>query len=63
MSQEFKFSLVTDTGKTRLQASLERAKVGGAPCVGQWMEFPGYTLARTVGGLSFDVRNRSSERC
>ncbi|KAI9735004.1 MAG: hypothetical protein M1834_002087 [Cirrosporium novae-zelandiae] len=47
-------SIVSDTGKTRLQASLERAQAGGAPSVGQWMEFPGYTLARTVAELGED---------
>ncbi|RDW74920.1 hypothetical protein BP6252_06062 [Coleophoma cylindrospora] len=40
--------------KTPLRAALERAKAGGAPCVGQWMEFPGYTLAKTIAGLGFD---------
>jgi 4-hydroxy-2-oxoheptanedioate aldolase len=55
MSEEIKSAIVSDTGKTRLRAALERAKAGGAPCVGQWMEFPGYTLARTIGGLGFDV--------
>ncbi|KAK4547326.1 hypothetical protein LTR36_000982 [Oleoguttula mirabilis] len=42
------------TGKTRLRASLERAAAGGDPSVGQWLEFPGYTLARTVGSLGCD---------
>ena len=55
MSEEFKSAIVSGTGKTRLRAALERAQAGGAPCVGQWMEFPGYTLARTIGGLGFDV--------
>jgi hypothetical protein len=49
-------AIVSSTGKTRLRAALDRAKDGGAPCVGQWMEFPGYTLARTIAGLGgFDV--------
>ncbi|KAK4496928.1 hypothetical protein PRZ48_011377 [Zasmidium cellare] len=41
----------TTPPKTRLRASLERAASGGAPSVGQWLEFPGYTLARTVASL------------
>jgi hypothetical protein len=48
--------IVSSTGKTRLRAALERAKDGGAPAVGQWMEFPGFSLARTVAGLGSDVR-------
>lgn len=55
MSAEFTTSVVSNTGKTRFRAALERARDGGAPCVGQWMEFPGYTLARTVAGLGADV--------
>lgn len=39
------------TGKTRLRRSLERAAAGGPPSIGQWLEFPGYTLARTVASL------------
>lgn len=42
------------TGKTRLRTSLERAAAGGDPSVGQWLEFPGYTLARTVASLGCD---------
>jgi len=57
MSTGFKSAIVSDTGKTRLRAALEYAQHGGAPCVGQWMDFPGYTLARTIAGLGyFDVR-------
>ena len=56
MSTDFKTAIVSDTGKTRLQASLERAQAGGAPSVGQWIEFPGYTLAKTVAGLGSDVK-------
>lgn len=41
--------------KTRLQESLERAKRGEGPSVGQWLEFPGYSLARTVAALGEDV--------
>jgi hypothetical protein len=53
---ELKTAIVSPEGKTRLRAALERAQSGGAPCVGQWMEFPGYTLARTIAGLGmFDV--------
>lgn len=48
--------IVSSTGKTRLRAALERANDGGAPAVGQWMEFPGFSLARTVAGLGSDVR-------
>ena len=55
MSAEFTSAVVSNTGKTRFRAALERARDGGAPCVGQWMEFPGYTLARTVAGLGSDV--------
>lgn len=48
-------SIVSNTGKTRFRAALERAAEGGAPCVGQWIEFPGFTLARTIAGLGEDV--------
>jgi len=47
--------IVSSTGKTRLRAALERARDGGAPAVGQWLEFPGFSLARTVAGLGSDV--------
>lgn len=43
-----------DTSKpslTRLRSSLQRSASGGAPSIGQWLEFPGYTLARTVASL------------
>ncbi|KAH6691481.1 2-dehydro-3-deoxyglucarate aldolase [Plectosphaerella plurivora] len=46
--------VVDTTGKTRLRASLERAKRGEGPSVGQWLEFPGYSLARTVAPLGED---------
>jgi len=49
-------SIVNNAGKTRLLHTLQRAQKGGGPSVGQWMEFPGYTLARTVAGLGADVR-------
>lgn len=55
MATELKSTVISDSGKTRLRAALERAKQGGSPCVGQWMEFPGYTLARTIAGLGSDV--------
>ncbi|KAH9889196.1 2-dehydro-3-deoxyglucarate aldolase [Xylariomycetidae sp. FL2044] len=42
------------TGKTRLRTSLERAKERRGPSIGQWLEFPGYTLARTVADLGED---------
>lgn len=46
---------VDSTGKTRLRASLERAATaGGEPSIGQWLEFPGFTLARTVASLGCD---------
>ncbi|KAF2763739.1 Phosphoenolpyruvate/pyruvate domain-containing protein [Teratosphaeria nubilosa] len=41
-------------GKKRLRASFERAASGGDPSVGQWLEFPGFTLARTVASLGCD---------
>ncbi|CAH0055924.1 unnamed protein product [Clonostachys solani] len=40
--------------KTRLRESLERAKARQGPSVGQWLEFPGYTLAKTVASLGED---------
>ncbi|KAJ5652996.1 HpcH/HpaI aldolase/citrate lyase family protein [Penicillium longicatenatum] len=46
--------VVSPTGKTRLQASLESAAARQAPSVGQWLEFPGYSLARTVAPLGED---------
>ncbi|KAJ5113983.1 HpcH/HpaI aldolase/citrate lyase family protein [Penicillium angulare] len=47
-------SIVSDTGKTRLQLSLENAAARKKPSIGQWMEFPGYTLAKTVASLGED---------
>jgi hypothetical protein len=56
MSNQIALPVVDPTGKTRLRAVLEKAKRGeGPPCVGQWLEFPGYTLARTVAPLGADV--------
>lgn len=46
-------------GKTRLNAALERSRQGGPPAIGQWMEFPGYTLSKTIAGLGSDVCNFS----
>ncbi|CAI7587746.1 unnamed protein product [Penicillium glandicola] len=47
-------SSVSTTGKTRLQLSLEKAAARQGPSVGQWLEFPGYSLARTVASLGED---------
>ncbi|OJJ76709.1 hypothetical protein ASPBRDRAFT_27131 [Aspergillus brasiliensis CBS 101740] len=46
--------VVSKTGKTRLQASLDRATARQGPSIGQWLEFPGYSLARTVAPLGAD---------
>lgn len=43
------------SSRTQLQQSLERAKRGDGPSVGQWLELPGYSLARTVAPLGEDV--------
>jgi 4-hydroxy-2-oxoheptanedioate aldolase len=51
----FPSGIVDSSGKTRFRAALDRAQQGGAPCVGQWLEFPGFTLAKTVAGLGSDV--------
>ena len=56
MSNQIATPVVDAAGKTRLRAALEKAKRGEGPCVGQWLEFPGYTLARTVAPLGEDVR-------
>jgi len=40
---------------TQLHQSLERARRGDGPSVGQWLELPGYSLARTVAPLGEDV--------
>lgn len=50
-----KSPVVDRTGKTRLRESLERAKRGQGPSIGQWLEFPGYSLAKTVAPLGEDV--------
>jgi hypothetical protein len=44
-----------DMTRTPFIASLERARRREAPSVGQWLEFPGYHLARTVASLGEDV--------
>ena len=49
-------SIVSATGKTRLRSSLERARDGRGPCIALWIWFPGYSLARLIGGLGADVR-------
>ncbi|TVY35024.1 2-keto-3-deoxy-L-rhamnonate aldolase [Lachnellula occidentalis] len=54
MSTEYSSAIVSASGKTRLRATLERAQKGGAPSVGQWLEFPGFTLSRTVASLGSD---------
>ncbi|KAI1871479.1 uncharacterized protein JN550_004473 [Neoarthrinium moseri] len=54
MSNQISSPVVDASGKTRLRDSLERAKRGDGPSIGQWLEFPGYTLARTVGPLGQD---------
>ena len=48
-------SIMSSTGKTRLRSALERAQNGGEPCIALWLWFPGYSLARLVGGLGADV--------
>lgn len=58
MADQIKSPVVNSTGKTRLRESLERAKRGEGPSVGQWLEFPGYSLARTVAPLGEDVSYR-----
>ncbi|POS68917.1 hypothetical protein DHEL01_v212690 [Diaporthe helianthi] len=54
MANQIKSPVVDATGKTRLRESLERAKRGEGPSIGQWLEFPGYSLARTVAPLGED---------
>lgn len=58
MANQIKAPVVDATGKTRLRESLERAKRGEGLSVGQWLEFPGYSLARTVAPLGEDVSCR-----
>ncbi|TDZ19886.1 2-keto-3-deoxy-L-rhamnonate aldolase [Colletotrichum orbiculare MAFF 240422] len=55
MANQIKPPVVNATGKTRLRESLERAKKrGDGPSIGQWLEFPGYSLARTAAPLGED---------
>ncbi|KAK9794144.1 hypothetical protein SCARD494_05721 [Seiridium cardinale] len=54
MANQISSPVVNTSGKTRLRDSLERAKRGEGPSVGQWLEFPGYTLARTIAPLGQD---------
>ena len=51
--------VVDATGKTRFRESLERANARKGPSVGQWLTFPGYTVAKTVATLGEDVRPHS----
>lgn len=55
MSNQISSPVVNATGKTKLRESLERAKAKEGPSIGQWLMFPGYTLAKTVAGLGMDV--------
>lgn len=55
MPDQIASPVVNSTGKTRLQQSLERARKREAPSVGQWLEFPGYSLAKTIAPLGEDV--------
>ncbi|KAH8171127.1 hpcH/HpaI aldolase/citrate lyase family protein [Sarocladium implicatum] len=54
MSNQISSPVVDASGKTRLRESLERAKARKGPSIGQWLMFPGYTLAKTVAGLGMD---------
>ncbi|KAK0373627.1 hypothetical protein CLIM01_08998 [Colletotrichum limetticola] len=54
MANQTQSPIVDASGKTRLRESLERAKRRQEPSVGQWLEFPGYSLARTVAPLGED---------
>ncbi|KAK1496621.1 hypothetical protein CTAM01_08259 [Colletotrichum tamarilloi] len=54
MANQIQSPIVDASGKTRLRESLERAKRRQGPSVGQWLEFPGYSLARTVAPLGED---------
>lgn len=55
MANQIQSPVMGTSGKTRLRDSLERAARGQGPSVGQWLEFPGYSLARTVAPLGEDV--------
>ncbi|KAK7447993.1 hypothetical protein CaCOL14_007374 [Colletotrichum acutatum] len=54
MANQMQSPVMNASGKTRLRESLERAKRGEGPSIGQWLEFPGYSLARTVAPLGED---------
>ncbi|EFW99925.1 2-dehydro-3-deoxyglucarate aldolase [Grosmannia clavigera kw1407] len=54
MSNQIASPVVDATGKTKLRAALERAKRREGPCVGQRLELPGYTLAKTLATLGED---------
>ncbi|KAK1486890.1 hypothetical protein CABS01_13023 [Colletotrichum abscissum] len=54
MVNQIQSPVMDASGKTRLRESLERAARGQGPSVGQWLEFPGYSLARTVAPLGED---------
>ncbi|KAK0385378.1 hypothetical protein NLU13_7854 [Sarocladium strictum] len=54
MSTQISSPVVNASGKTKLRESLERAKAGHGPSIGQWLMFPGYTLAKAVAGLGMD---------
>lgn len=60
MSSTIASPVVSATGKTRLQSSLEKAAARQGPSVGQWLEFPGYSLAKTVAALGEDVGDSHS---
>ncbi|KXH32906.1 hypothetical protein CSIM01_07533 [Colletotrichum simmondsii] len=54
MVNQIQSPVMDASGKTKLRESLERAARGQGPSVGQWLEFPGYSLARTVAPLGED---------
>jgi 4-hydroxy-2-oxoheptanedioate aldolase len=55
MSYEIGTTAAANSGKTRLQLSLEKAKRKEGPSIGQWLAFPGHALAKTVASLGEDV--------
>ncbi len=59
MTDKIATPVVDRTGTTRLRDSLERAKRGEGPSIGQWLEFHGYSLAKTVAPLGEDVGSAS----
>ncbi|KAF4968675.1 hypothetical protein FSARC_3961 [Fusarium sarcochroum] len=54
MSYQNASPVVNPSAKTRLQHSLEQAKDGGGPSIGQWLALPGHALAKTVAPLGQD---------